>query len=106
LRINRVARRSHANRLNLTGGGRASVVRQALTTPPQEHLRPLDARSTGEQSRERLFTQPDALLDERDGAGDRILNRRLIHSSSYEAILRAMTSRRERSRSNSRASAS
>ena len=75
----RTSRRSHANRLNLTGGGRASVVRQALTTPVQERSRPLDAPSTGEQSRERRIAQPDARLDERDGAGDRVPNRRLIH---------------------------
>jgi len=91
LRINRVlrvmltlarGRRSHANRLNLTGGGRASVVRQAVTTPLQEHLCPPDAPSTGEHSRERRITQPDARLDERDGAGDRIPNRRLVHRYS------------------------
>src|SRR5215831_3374100 len=74
LRINRVARRSHANRLHLTAGGRASSVRQALTTPVQKRSRLLDAPSTGEQSRERGITQPDARLDERDGAGDRIPN--------------------------------
>src|SRR5262249_30261882 len=62
-------RRSPANRLNLMGGGRASVVRQALTTPGQERSRLLDAPSTGEQSGETHTTQTDALLDAREGAG-------------------------------------
>jgi len=73
------ARRSHANRLNVTGGAALPLFVQALTTPVQERSRLLDAPSTGEQSRERVITQPDARLDERDGAGDRIPNRRLIH---------------------------
>ena len=78
----RRARRSHANCLNLTAGGGASIVRQALPTPVQERSCLLDTPSTGEQSRERLFTLPDALLDERDGAGVRMPNRRLIHRYS------------------------
>jgi hypothetical protein len=44
-------------------------------------LCPLDALSAGEQSRERRITPPDARLDKRDGAGDRIPNRRLIHGA-------------------------